>query len=98
MFQKYIEYLKDNPNNYWFKRRLFGWGWFPVMWQGWAVIIVAIGIAWLGAYLGDLDDAPGAYLIGFALAIGLILIFGYWKGEKPRWQWGLPEEYKKRKS
>jgi hypothetical protein len=34
MFKKYIEYLKDNPQGYWFKRKVWGWGWTPVTWQG----------------------------------------------------------------
>jgi hypothetical protein len=29
---------------------------------------------------------------GFILALAVIFTFGYWKGEKPRWQWGLPKE------
>lgn len=96
MFPNYVAYFRDNPHGYWFKRRLFGWGWFPVKWQGWAVIVVAIAIAWLGAYVGEVDDAPGMFLIGFALALGLILLFGYWKGEKPRWQWGCRRSIRSR--
>jgi len=48
---------------------LFGWGWVPVKRQGWVVIIVAIAIVWLGVYVGEVDDAPGAFLIGFVLAV-----------------------------
>lgn len=29
-----VEYLKDNPEGYWFKRKLYGWGWTPAKWQG----------------------------------------------------------------
>jgi len=92
MFKKYIEYYKNNPEGYWFKRKLFGWGWVPVKWQGWLVVIAGIIIAIAGIYVGDTDDAPGAALIGILLMIGLIIIFGYWKGEKPRWQWGLRDD------
>jgi len=37
-FNDYIEYVRDNPRRYWFKRKLFGWGWTPVTRQGWAVV------------------------------------------------------------
>jgi hypothetical protein len=48
MLQKYIEYLKDNPQGYWFKRKLYGWGWTPVRWQGWATVLVfAILVVWV---------------------------------------------------
>ena len=87
-FKKYIEYLKDNPEGYWFKRKLYGWGWTPVKWQGWLVTLIGVVICITGVYIGETDDAPGAALIGVLLMIALILFFGFWKGEKPRWRWG----------
>ena len=30
MLKQYIAYLKDNPQGYWFKAKLYGWGWVPV--------------------------------------------------------------------
>jgi len=91
IIKRYIAYLQNNPEQYWFKRKLFGWGWVPVRWQGWLVIVISVAIIVLGVYIGDADDAPGATLIGVVLAIILILSFSYWKGEKPKWTWGLPK-------
>jgi len=88
MIKEYIAYLKENPKNLWFKRKLYGWGWVPVRWQGWLVIIIAVSFVFLGISIGQADDAPGAALLGFLIMLAIILIFGYWKGEKPRWQWG----------
>jgi hypothetical protein len=90
--QKLIAYYKHNPEGYWFKRKLYGWGWVPVKWQGWIVIATGIAIAVAGVYIGEIDDAPGAALIGILLAVALVFGFGYSKGEKPRWQWGLPKD------
>ncbi len=42
MFKTYLDYIRDNPHGYWFKRKPFGWGWTPVKWQGWLVILVYI--------------------------------------------------------
>lgn len=92
IIQKYIEYLKDNPKGYWFKRKVFGWGWIPVRWQGWFVILVALAVAVTGGYITEIDDAPGALLLGILLALAIIFGFGYWKGEKPKWSWGFPED------
>lgn len=86
--KKYIEYLKDNPEGYWFKRKLYGWGWVPVKWQGWLVVAIGVGIFIAGIYVGENDDAPGATLLGFLIMLALVFYFGYKKGEKPRWQWG----------
>lgn len=92
MFKELIEYCKDNPKGYWFKRKIYGWGWTPVRWQGWLVVLVAVALIFAGAYVGEIDDAPGATLLGILIATALIFGFGYWKGEKPRWQWGLPKK------
>ena len=91
-FKEFVAYYKDNPEGYWFKRKLYGWGWMPVKWQGWLVIAISIGVVLLGVYVGEVDDAPGAVLLGVILAAGIIFGFGYWKGEKPHWQWGPPKE------
>lgn len=92
MLKEYIAYLKDNPKGYWFKRKLFGWGWVPIRWQGWLVVAIGVAIVISSIYVGEIDDAPGAALIGILLMIALILVFGFWKGEKPRWQWGWPKK------
>jgi len=84
-----IEYLKDNPKRYWFKRKLYGWVWVPVKWQGWLVVLLAISIFVASIHVGEVDDAPGAVVIGFLLMLAIIFFFGYWKGEKPKWSWGV---------
>lgn len=91
-FKKLKSYYTHNPEGYWFKRKLYGWGWMPVRWQGWLVVMVAIALIVFGIYVGETDDAPGAALLGILLAAGLLFGFGYWKGEKPRWQWGFPDD------
>lgn len=91
--KKYISYLKNNPRGYWFKRKLYGWGWVPVRWQGWLVVTAGIALFAVGMYVGETDDAPGATLLGLLLMLALITVFGYWKREKPRWQWGLPNDH-----
>jgi hypothetical protein len=37
------------------------------------VVIVGIALAASGVYIGETDDAPGAMLIGFLLALGSIV-------------------------
>ncbi|PIR75110.1 MAG: hypothetical protein CO030_02415 [Candidatus Magasanikbacteria bacterium CG_4_9_14_0_2_um_filter_42_11] len=79
---------------YWFKRKLFGWGWQPATWEGWLVLVAYIVIA-LGnlffRYAGSVsEDAQSIYRFLFdtiILTIILILITVR-TGEKPRWQWG----------
>ncbi|PIR87493.1 MAG: hypothetical protein COU11_00045 [Candidatus Harrisonbacteria bacterium CG10_big_fil_rev_8_21_14_0_10_49_15] len=87
MFKQYLEYLKDNPQGYWFKRLGL-----PAGRQGWLVIGIGLALAAAGFYVGETDDAPGAALLGILLMLALVFTFGYWKGEKPRWQWGIPKK------
>ncbi len=92
MFKKYIGYLKDNPKGYWFKAKLYGWGWVPVTWQGWLVLVVSLAILAVGIYIGEMYDSPEAPLFGATVMTVIIFTFGFWKGEKPRWQWGPPKD------
>ncbi len=48
-FKQYVEYLKDNPQKYWFKRKLYGWGWTPATWQGWLVLFASVALLVLNA-------------------------------------------------
>lgn len=96
IFKNYINYLKDNPNNLWFKRKIYGWGWTPVRWQGWVVIFVYIILISTLVFIREEDIVGNPYsgsnFLTFALPVILltfILFFiCYKKGEKPRWQWG----------
>jgi len=102
LFQKQIEYLKDNPQGYWFKRKLYGWGWTPVKWQGWVVIFVYVALILVLVISRENDiqgnDMSGINFLMFALPIialtGIMIGICYKKGEKPRWQWGVPKENK----
>ena len=97
MINKYIEYIKNNPEGYWFKRKLYGWGWTPATWQGWAIILAfAAFIIWSGLDMESAGEPTEkmAYWFAFKVIISVILLIWicYKKGEKPRWQWGLPKD------
>jgi hypothetical protein len=96
MIKEYVNYLKDNPQGYWFKAKLYGWGWTPAKWQGWLVILgyVLVILALVLMREKDIGGNPdsGSNILTFALPIivltTLIIFICYKKGEKPRWQWG----------
>lgn len=96
MIQEHLTYIRDNPKGYWFKRKLYGWGWTPVTWQGWIVIFVYVALVFL--FASNIDDTSPVREVIFtfilpvtALTIVLLRIC-YRKGEKPKWQWGLPKK------
>ncbi len=88
----YRDYLRDNPKNYWFKRRIFGWGWFPVKWQGWLVVLAFIGILLYTTNIFLNKGKTLEYAISLIIAITVLICIGCKKGEKPRWQWGLRDK------
>jgi uncharacterized membrane protein YhaH (DUF805 family) len=93
MFRKYINYLKNNPEGYWFKRKLYGWGWTPARWQGWVCVLVYLLIVVRLFLTIDATSHSGSdTLIGMSLPFIVItvlfILLCYAKGEPPRWQWG----------
>ncbi len=90
MFKKYTDYLKDNPNHYWFKRKLYGWGWTPATWQGWLVTLVYVLLIGASTFIlqGKTTTDTVVFIITFVVLLGAFVFVAYKTGEKPCWQWG----------
>jgi hypothetical protein len=76
-------------SRYWFPAKRYGWGWgLPVVWQGWAVLVVFMILMISGAFLCP----PNVSLVHFfAYVIVLSALFAgicWLKGEPPHWRWG----------
>jgi len=70
----------------WFKRKLYGWGWTPVTWEGWLVILV-----WFVLFVSLIKKFDHEWLknlVFIFISVGILILICYKKGEKPRWQWG----------
>lgn len=76
----------------WFKRKTYGWGWVPVTWQGYVVILSYIGLMFALALAIDNESSRREIFFTFILPALLLTItlfrILFKKGEKPRWQWG----------
>lgn len=96
MFKTYISYIKDNPQGLWFKRKLYGWGWTPVTWQGWLITLGYIAFIVLFALTIDETSPTSEVAFTFILPVALLTFafirICYAKGEKPKWQWGIPKD------
>ena len=100
LIKNYTAYLKDNPQGYWFKAKLYGWGWTPARWQGWFVILTYIAIISALVLMREKDipgnPDSGSNFLTFALPIivltTLLIFVCHKKGERPRWQWGPPKK------
>jgi len=95
-FTKYIEYIKDNPNHYWFRPKLFGWGWTPATWQGWFVTLLFLFYIVFRVFYHPINDPSTHEFMFFQLelivVIVLFLVILIIKGEKPHWCWGLSDK------
>ena len=96
IFQRYVAYLKDNPKGYWFRRKLFGWGWTPATKEGWFILgffFVALLFVVSRADRYTTQEEGFTYLVlPVILLIVLLLLICWIKGEPPKWQFGFPEE------
>lgn len=76
----------------WFKNRLYGYGWRPASWKGWAC--VAVYFAFVVFVLSTIR--PTGYTVGelrlsmFSIfsATALLVFVAYKTGERPEWRWG----------
>jgi len=82
---------------YWFKRKLYGWGWVPSSWQGWLVtaafLLFIIVIASSFTPETTIVEAIGALVVPALLLTAICFV----TGERPKWQWGERVEDEERK-
>ncbi len=87
--------MKQKKNDYWFKRRRYGYGWTPVTREGWLVVFGFLAVLMMTSYV-MLKDVPEntfnedvvLFLCFLIIEIAAIIVVGYLKGPKPRWRWG----------
>ena len=83
-------------NPLWFRAKRFGWGWYPVTWQGWAIILMYVFVLFANTrYINNHEFSNSDFLMQFfpqtyILTVFLIIIC-YTTGEKPRWRWGCKD-------
>lgn len=80
--------------NLWFKRRRYGWGWTPVVWQGWLNVVVYLFIL-IPSNLYFMNGSKKGILIFLGiliLATLILLLVSFWKGPTPKWRFGKRED------
>lgn len=95
MIKENLEYLKDNPKGYWFKAKLYGWGWAPAKWQGWAVLgvymVFLLALSFRLKEVAAPKEVFHTFILPIFLITAILIAICYKTGEKPRWQWGPPK-------
>lgn len=77
----------------WFKAKNYGWGWYPVSWEGWIILAVYIVFIVKTFLRIDAEQHSGSdtlinFAIPFIISTCILLAICYKTGEKPRWRWG----------
>ena len=70
----------------WFKAKKYGWGWYPVTWQGWAVLLGYVAVNFLLAMSFIL------LIPGVIISTSLLIYICWRTGERPSWRWGDKKE------
>lgn len=96
--EEYVAYLKDNPEKYWFKRKLYGYGWTPAKKEGWVTFFVYLAVV-LGLILflpSRLQESQSTVYVIVPVIVTTFLFIGIaWKkGESLKWQWGNKHDEK----
>jgi asparagine N-glycosylation enzyme membrane subunit Stt3 len=83
----------------WFRAKNYGWGWYPISWEGWLTLFAFLALLFVGQYvlLSIVTDENagrvGAVFILYTTVLVMALIAVCWKtGEKPEWRWGPPKK------
>lgn len=76
----------------WFKAKLYGWGWYPVSWQGWGITLAYILFLARTFVLADKESHSVSDTLirvagPFIVVSLMFLFFCYTRGERPRWRW-----------
>lgn len=89
--------METQNKKIWFKRKEYGWGWTPSSWEGWLVLVVyALVIVREVVSIEKVaeSEVPPPIRLIVPVVVSTLILIGvcYWKGEKPRWQWGRKDE------
>jgi len=85
--------MQNSQKKLWFKAKNYGWGWYPVTWQGWLVLIGYIGILqYRVVTVHQMFDTVSSFTWRMFFEVIFItvplIVICYAKGEKPEWRWG----------
>jgi hypothetical protein len=76
----------------WFRAKMYGWGWYPITWQGWAItLLYVLTLVAKAKEINKAQHTVSDFLINFGfqfiILTILLLTICYLKGEKPEWRW-----------
>lgn len=80
---------------YWFLPKCYGYGFFPITWQGWLSTLILLGLIFLSAYVNNFFNQQASTQDGLRYLLDVVILASLFtaifkdkvKGGL-RWQWG----------
>jgi len=89
------------PQKFWFKPKRYGYGFYPISWEGWLSVLCYLAVLFLAAYTNNLFSCEISTKEGMRFIFDLILIttiaslLFYPKTKGPlKWNWGRENKKK----
>lgn len=85
--------MDKRPKELWFGNKKHGYGWYPITWQGWVLILIyLITVIGIGLLIDSDTNLTLANTFGFGflalLATFILFYITIQRAPKPKWQWG----------
>lgn len=80
--------MVKNKKNIWFKAKEYGWGWYPINWEGWTVVLSYVLLIFTSSIMFVQETVGIQFPMAVVILSLILLIVSYLKGEKPSWRWG----------
>jgi isopentenyl-diphosphate delta-isomerase len=86
--------MESEKPKLWFRAKRYGWGWYPVSWEGWLIIAIFVAVLTLHALLSVSETVEPTnneiywFFVRTSILVFLLIYICYRRGEKPRWRWG----------
>lgn len=89
--------MNQKTSKKWFARKTYGYGWTPVSWEGWSLVILSVLVMIRTFLLIDAQSPSSSstliqFMPRFLLILIILSVISIVKGETPRWQWGEKKE------
>jgi len=88
---------------YWFKPKSYGYGFFPISWEGWVSVLVLIGLLFISAYVNNFFTSEAGLKNGLRYLLDILIISGVFTAlfkDKTdgdlQWRWGCRKEQKRK--
>ena len=85
--------MTEKREDMWFRRKYYGWGWYPCCWKGWVAILgfflaMILSAVVISSYTVNEESFVMIFIPTVFIFAVTLLILCLLRGEKPRWCWG----------